>query len=65
MLHLAAAASSAQSDDDNRAWALHRVAYEAARAIGHSYDEWTAFGPGNVDIYGLALRRHLVRGCCW
>lgn len=61
MLHLAAAVSSAQSDDDNRAWALHRVADEAARAIGNSYDDWTAFGRGNVDIHGLALSAELGR----
>ncbi|MEV0898190.1 helix-turn-helix transcriptional regulator [Actinoplanes sp. NPDC049802] len=61
MLHLAAAVSSAQSDDDNRAWALHRVADEAARAIGTSYDPWTAFGRGNVDIHGLALSAELGR----
>lgn len=61
MLHLAAAVSSAQADDDNRAWALHRVADEAARAIGQTYDGWTAFGRGNVDIHGLALSAELGR----
>jgi transcriptional regulator with XRE-family HTH domain len=61
MLHLAAAVSSAQSDDDDRAWALHRVADDAARAIGNSYDDWTAFGRGNVDIHGLALSAELGR----
>jgi transcriptional regulator with XRE-family HTH domain len=34
MLHLAAAVSAAQSDEDGRAWALHRVADEAARTLG-------------------------------
>jgi transcriptional regulator with XRE-family HTH domain len=61
ILHLAAAVSSAQSDDDNRAWALHRVADQAARAIPDRYDPWTAFGRGNVDIYGLALSAELGR----
>lgn len=62
MLHLAAAVSSAQADDDNRAWALHRVADEAARAIGNRYaDDWVAFGTGNVDIHGLALSAELGR----
>jgi transcriptional regulator with XRE-family HTH domain len=61
ILHLAAAVSSAQSDDDNRAWALHRVADQAARAIPNRYDPWTAFGRGNVDIYGLALSAELGR----
>jgi transcriptional regulator with XRE-family HTH domain len=61
MLHLAAAVSSAQADEENRAWALHRIADAAARAIGDSYDEWTAFGRGNVDIHGLALRAELGR----
>jgi hypothetical protein len=32
MLHLTAATSAAQSDEDGRTWALHRVADEAARA---------------------------------
>lgn len=61
MLHLAAAISAAQSDEDGRAWALHRVADEAARALGSHYDPWTAFGQGNVDIHGLALRAELGR----
>lgn len=59
MLHLAASISAAQSDDDGRAWALHRVADEAARALGSRYDPWTAFGPGNVDIHGLAISAEL------
>lgn len=61
MLHLAAAISAAQSDDDGRAWALHRVADDTARAIGTHYDPWTAFGRGNVDIHGLALSAELGR----
>ena len=61
MLHLAAAVSAAQSDQDGRAWALHRVADDAARALGDHYDPWTAFGRGNVDIHGLALSAELGR----
>ncbi|MEV6527628.1 helix-turn-helix transcriptional regulator [Longispora sp. NPDC051575] len=61
MLHLAAAISAAQSDDDGRAWAFHRVADEAARALGTHYDSWTAFGRGNVDIHGLAISTELGR----
>lgn len=61
MLHLAAAISAAQSDEDGRAWALHRVADDTARAIGTYYDPWTAFGRGNVDIHGLALSAELGR----
>jgi hypothetical protein len=49
MLHLAAAISAAQSDEDGRVWALHRVAEDAARALESHYDAWTAFGRGNVD----------------
>ncbi|WP_280489449.1 hypothetical protein, partial [Nocardia carnea] len=55
MLHLAAAISAAQSDEDGRAWALHRVAEDAARSLGAAYDPWTMFGPGNVEIHGLAI----------
>jgi transcriptional regulator with XRE-family HTH domain len=61
MLHLAAAVSAAQSDEDGRAWALHRVADEAARTLGAHYDPWTAFGRGNVDIHGLAINAELGR----
>lgn len=61
MLHLAASISAAQSDEDGRAWALHRVADDAARAVGDFYDPWTAFGRGNVDIHGLALSAELGR----
>jgi transcriptional regulator with XRE-family HTH domain len=61
MLHLAASISAAQSDEDSRAWALHRVASDAARALGEHYDPWTAFGRGNVDIHGLALSAELGR----
>ena len=59
MLHLAASISAAQSDDDGRAWALHRIADDAARALGGFYDPWTAFGRVNVDIHGLAIRAEL------
>jgi len=61
MLHLAAAVSAAQSDEDGRAWALHRVANDAARALGVRYDPWTAFGPGNVEIHELAVHAELGR----
>jgi transcriptional regulator with XRE-family HTH domain len=61
MLHLAAAISAAQSDEDGRAWALHRVADQAARALGTYYDPWTKFGQGNVDIHGLAIHAELGR----
>jgi transcriptional regulator with XRE-family HTH domain len=61
MLHLAAAVSAAQSDDDGRAWALHRVADDAARALGSRYDPWTAFGRGNVEIHEIALHAELGR----
>ncbi|AHH20744.1 helix-turn-helix domain-containing protein [Nocardia nova SH22a] len=61
MLHLSAAISAAQSDEDGRAWALHRVADEAASALGAHYDPWTAFGRGNVNIHGLALEAELGR----
>jgi hypothetical protein len=61
MLHLAASVSAAQSDDDGRAWALHRVADDAARALGARYDRWTAFGPGNVEIHEVALHAELGR----
>ncbi|TLG13808.1 helix-turn-helix transcriptional regulator [Nocardia cyriacigeorgica] len=61
MLHLAAAISAAQSDEDGRAWALHRVAEDAARSLGAAYDPWTMFGKGNVDIHGLAISAELGR----
>lgn len=61
MLHLAASVSAAQSDEDGRAWALHRVADDAARALGAHYDPWTAFGKTNVDIHGLAISAELGR----
>jgi hypothetical protein len=61
MLHLAAAVSAAQSDDDGRAWALHRVADQAARALGSYYDPWTAFGRTNVDIHAIAVNAALGR----
>lgn len=61
MLHLSAAISAAQSDEDGRSWALHRVADEAARALGAHYDPWTAFGQGNVDIHGVAISAELGR----
>ncbi|MFE7747199.1 hypothetical protein, partial [Nocardia sp. NPDC057455] len=59
MLHLAAAISSAQSDEAGRAWNLHAVAEDAARALGAKYDPWTMFGKGNVDIHGLAVAAEL------
>jgi transcriptional regulator with XRE-family HTH domain len=61
MLHLAASVSAARSDEDGRAWALHRVADDAARALGAHYDPWTAFGKANVDIHGLAIQAELGR----
>jgi transcriptional regulator with XRE-family HTH domain len=61
ILHLAASISAAQSDEDGRAWAFHRVAEQAARVIGNHYQPWTAFGPANVDIHGLAIRAELGR----
>jgi transcriptional regulator with XRE-family HTH domain len=61
MLHLAAAISAAQSDEDQRAWALHRVADNVARTLGSHYDAWTAFGRGNVDIHGVAISAELGR----
>ncbi|GAB1639647.1 helix-turn-helix domain-containing protein [Krasilnikovia sp. MM14-A1259] len=61
MLHLAAAISAAQSDEDTRAWALHNVANGAARALGDRYHPWTMFGHGNVDIHGLAVNAELGR----
>lgn len=61
MLHLAAAISCAQSDEEGRAWMLHRVADDAARTLGARYDPWTAFGPGNVAIHGLAIEAELGR----
>ena len=59
MLHLAAAVSAAQADDDGRAWALHRVAAQAARALGAYYDPWTTFGAANVEIHTVALHAAL------
>jgi transcriptional regulator with XRE-family HTH domain len=59
MLNLAAAISSAQSDESSKAWALHQAAEEAARALGTTYDPWTMFGIGNVDIHGLAISAEL------
>lgn len=59
MLHLAAAISSAQSDEAGRAWNLHSVADDAARALGAKYDPWTMFGSGNVAIHGLAVAAEL------
>lgn len=59
MLNLAAAVSSAQSNQAGRAWALHAAAEETARALGQHYDPWTMFGRGNVDIHGLALTAEL------
>ncbi|MEV0033347.1 helix-turn-helix transcriptional regulator [Nocardia sp. NPDC050793] len=61
MLHLAASISSAQSNEEGRAWALHRIADEAARSLGARYDPWTMFGKGNVDIHGLAISAELGR----
>lgn len=61
MLHLAAAISAAQSDEDQRAWALHRVADGIAHTLGSHYDAWTAFGRGNVDIHGVAISAELGR----
>lgn len=61
MLHLAAAISAAQSDQDQRAWALHRVADDIAHTLGSHYDAWTAFGRGNVDIHGVAISAELGR----
>lgn len=61
MLHLAGAVSAAQSDEDGRAWALHRVASDTVRALGNRYDPWTVFGPGNVAIHELALNAELGR----
>ncbi len=59
MLHLAASISSAQSDDDGRAWAFHRVADDAARVLGAYYAPWTKFGRANVDIHGVAIAAEL------
>ncbi|MBF6215888.1 helix-turn-helix transcriptional regulator [Nocardia puris] len=59
ILNLAAAISAAQSDESGKAWALHRAAEEAARAVSGGYDPWTMFGAGNVDIHGLALAAEL------
>lgn len=59
MLNLAAAISSAQADDEGRAWNLHRTAEDAARALGAHYDPWTMFGSGNVDIHGFAILAEL------
>lgn len=61
MLHMTAAVSAAQSDDDGRAWALHRVAEQAARALGSYYDPWTMFGVGNTEIHAIALNAELGR----
>ncbi|GAB3170703.1 hypothetical protein GCM10027059_37550 [Myceligenerans halotolerans] len=62
MLHLAASISAAQSDQEGRAWALHRTAFEAARLLGPDYcDPWTKFGAGNVEFHGLALHAELGR----
>jgi len=59
MLNLAAAISSAQSDEAGKAWALHQAAEDAARSLGTTYDPWTMFGAGNVDIHGLAISAEL------
>jgi transcriptional regulator with XRE-family HTH domain len=59
MLHLTAAISAAESDQDGRAWALHRVADRAARSLGGRYDPWTAFGPTNVDIWAISIHATL------
>ncbi|MFI5781137.1 helix-turn-helix domain-containing protein [Nocardia sp. NPDC051570] len=59
MLNLAAAISSAQADEAGKAWALHQAAEDAARALGSTYDPWTMFGAGNVDIHGLAISAEL------
>lgn len=62
MLHLAAAVSAAQSDQDGRAWAFHRVAQDTANALGPGYyDPWTKFGAGNVDIHAVAINAELGR----
>jgi DNA-binding XRE family transcriptional regulator len=58
-LHLTAAVSAAQSDQDGRAWAFHRIADQAARSLGDRYDPWTAFGPANVDFYAVAVHEVL------
>lgn len=61
MIHLAGAISAAQSDEDGRAWALHRVANDTAQTLGDRYDPWTVFGLGNVAIHELALHAELGR----
>lgn len=61
-LHLAAAVGAAQSAQDGRAWALHRVAQDTANALGPGYcDPWTKFGAGNVDLYAVAISAALGR----
>jgi transcriptional regulator with XRE-family HTH domain len=62
MLHLAAAIGAAQSAQDGRAWALHRVARDVAETLGRDYyDPWTKFGSGNVDIHAVAISAALGR----
>jgi transcriptional regulator with XRE-family HTH domain len=62
MLHLAAAVGAAQSEQDGRAWALHRVAQDTAKTLGRDYyDPWTKFGSGNVDIHAVAMSAVLGR----
>jgi DNA-binding XRE family transcriptional regulator len=56
MLHLSAAMSAAICEGDDRAWALHRVAEQAAAAMGGRYDPWTVFGVGTVDFWAVAIQ---------
>lgn len=61
-LHLAAAVGAAQSAQEGRAWALHRVAQDTANALGPGYrDPWTEFGAGNVDLCAMAISAALGR----
>ena len=62
MLHLAAAVGAAQSAQDGRAWALHRVAQDTANALGPGYcDPWTKFGAGSVDVFAVKISAALGR----
>ncbi len=56
MLHLSAAMSTAVCEADGRAWALHRVAEQAAAATGGRYHPWTMFGSGTVDFWAIAIQ---------
>jgi hypothetical protein len=58
-LHLTASLSAAQSDQDGRAWAFHRIADQVARPVGDHFDPWTSFSSFEVGCRAVAVHEHL------